>query len=342
MAKTSSVCAPSHAAAHAPAALVASTQMPTPECFVGIDVAKASLVVDAYPASHPLAVSNDPAGFQTLIAFLRPLAPQLIVLEATGGYERRVAAELLAAGFAVVVVNPRQVRDFARALGQYAKTDPIDAQVLAHFAAVVKPKPRTASTRPDEILAELVSRRQQLVEQREQERNHLEHVRFKKVKASIEKVLKLLVAQIDELDELIVERIDSEDGLKTADAILQSVPGVGPQTSAMLLAHLPELGKLNRRQIAKLVGVAPFARESGNFKGRRSIWGGRGAVRSVLYMAALVAKQFNPVLREFAARLAEAGKPAKVVITACIRKLLIILNSLLRSGQTWHPTAQNA
>jgi len=333
MADVSNVSVHPHPLASEPAT---SIQAPIPECFVGIDVAKASLAVDSHPVRHPLSVSNDAAGIKKLIAFLTPLAPQRVVLEATGGYERQVAAELLSVGLAVVVVNPRQVRDFARGIGQYAKNDPIDAQVLAHFGAVVKPKPRTAQTTPDDILAELVGRRRQLVAQRDQERNHLKHVRFKKVKASIEKVLKLLEAQIDELDALIADRIDSDDGLKADNAILQSVPGVGPQTSAMLLALLPELGKLNRRQIAKLVGVAPFDNESGKFKGRRSIWGGRAPVRQVLYMAALVARKHNPVIRAFADRLESTGKAKKVVITACLRKLITLLNSLLRSRQPWH------
>ena len=331
-----------HTLASAGSPALSTPQAPIPEVFIGIDVAKASLAVDAYPVRHPLSIGNDAAGIKQLIAFLLPLAPRGVVMEATGGYERRLAAELLQAGLAVVVVNPRQVRDFARGIGQYAKNDPIDAQVLAHFAAVVKPKPRTAQTMPDEILAELVGRRGQLILQRDQERNHLEHVRFKKVRASIEKVLKLLEAQIDELDALIADRIDSDDGLKENNAILQSVPGVGPQTSAMLLALLPELGKLNRRQIAKLVGVAPFDNESGKFKGRRSIWGGRAMVRSMLYMAALVARKHNPVIRAFADRLAAAGKAKKVVITACIRKLITLLNSLLRSRQSWHINPKNA
>jgi len=317
-------------------------QAPIPESWMGIDVAKDSLVIDAYPVSQRLTVTNNTAGIQTLVARLVEKPPCLIVLEATGGYERRVAAELLSAGLKVVVVNPRQVRDFAKGLGQYAKSDPIDARVLAHFAMVVNPKPRVAHMAPDQALAELVTRRRQLILQRDQERNHREHAQLKKVKASIDKVLKLLEAQIEELDELIADRIDSDDGLKANQAILQSVPGVGPQTIATLLALLPELGHLNRRQVAKLVGVAPFDRDSGKFKGRRTIWGGRAPVRNALFMTAMVARQHNPLIKAFGDRLAAQGKAKKAVLIACLRKLLILLNSLLRSRQTWQPATNNA
>ena len=319
-----------------------SATPPVP-CFVGIDVAKDHLDLDAVPNPAPLRVAYDPDGLAQVSAYLHKLQPVLIVLEASGGYERRVAAELLAAGFHVVVANPRQVRDFARGLGQWAKTDPLDASVLARFAQIVQPKPRPAPSAPVSALSELVTRRRQLVGLRTQEQNRLGLITAKPVVQSIRKVLKLLDAQIAQLDALINDQIQSDDGLRAKDQIIQSVPGVGPQTSAMLLACLPELGSLNRQQIAALVGVAPWDFKSGKFAGKSRIFGGRAPVRDVLYMAALAAAKHNPTFRAFAHRLTAKGKAAKVVLVAVIRKLLITLNTMLRTNQPWrNPLPTNA
>jgi transposase len=259
----------------------------------------------------------------------------LIVVEATGGYQRRVVAELVAAGHRVAVVNPRQVRDFARGLGILAKTDRLDALVIARFGQHVRP--RTIAQRPEkqEELAQLVVRRRQLVDLRTAEKNRRETVVSPSVKKSIQQVLDLLNKQIDRIDKQLLALVDSDDEWRHKAGIVSSVPGVGPVTSASLLAELPELGRLNRQQISALVGLAPFNRDSGRFQGKRSIWGGRASVRSVLYMAALTARRCNPVLRAFADRLEHAGKPFKVVLTACMRKLLVILNTMIRSNTHW-------
>jgi transposase len=303
--------------------------------FVGIDVAKDSLAVASAPAGLSPCVPNSPQGRRDLIKALKPHAVTLVVLEATGGYERPVAFELLEAGYTTVVANPRQVRDFARGLGELAKTDPIDAQVLARFAQIVQPKPRPAKSPEETDLAELVSRRRQLVSTLTQESNRAAMARHRDVRRSIRKLSRLLEQEIARLDDDIVRLIRADETLSRKDEILRSTPGVGPGTSAMLLAHLPELGNLNRQQVAALAGVAPWDFKSGRWTGKSSIWGGRAEVRSVLYMAALAARQFNPTIRAFAQRLEAQGKAFKIVITACMRKLLVILNSMLRSNTPW-------
>jgi transposase len=315
-----------------------SLSLKVPPCFVGIDVAKDHLDLDALPTAAPLHVDYDTLGLATLLEHLQKLQPTLIVMEASGGYERRLAADLLEAGFNVVVANPRQVRDFAKGVGQLAKTDQIDATVLARFAQIVQPKPRPQATPQASTLAELVTRRRQLVGLRTQEQNRLGISTTKPVVKSLQKVLKLLDSQVAHLDALINDQIQSDDGLKAKDQLLQSVPGVGPQTSAMLLACLPELGTLNRQQIAALVGVAPWDFKSGKFAGKSRIFGGRATVRETLYMAALAASHFNPTFRAFAQRLTQKGKAAKVVLVAVLRKLLTTLNSMLRSQQPWRIT----
>jgi len=311
--------------------------------FVGVDVSKDHLDFDAVPAAHPLRVAYDAAGIQKAIAHLKALGPELIVLEASGGYERRIAGELLSEGFNVVVVNPRQVRDFARGMGTLAKTDAIDAKVLACFAQTVKPKPRPRPTPEQDDLAALVTRRRQLVGLRTQETNRQATAVNKVVKKSIDKVLRLLEAQIAQVDALIEEQIHSDDGLKAKDELIQSVPGVGKQTSAELLSHLPELGTLNRQQIAALVGVAPYDFQSGRHTGKSIIFGGRNSVRSVLYMAALAALTHNPVLRRFYDHLLARGKAAKVALVAVMRKLLTTLNAIVKTRQPWRtPCPQSA
>jgi transposase len=303
--------------------------------FVGVDVAKDSLAVASAPAGLTLSVPNSPEGHRDLVKALKSHTVALVVLEATGGYERPVALDLLEAGFTTVVANPRQVRDFAKGLGELAKTDPIDAVVLARFAQLVQPKPR-ASVSPEQAdLAELVSRRRQLVATLTQEKNRLDMARLRQVRRSIKKHTSMLEREILSLDDEIARLIRADETLARKDDILRSTPGVGPNTSAMLLSHLPELGNLNRQQVAALAGVAPWDVSSGRWKGQSSIWGGRADVRSALYMAAISARQFNPVIREFAQRLESQGKAFKIVITACMRKLLVILNSMLRSDTKW-------
>ena len=311
----------------------------TAPLYVGIDVAKDSFAVASVPAGLKLSLPNDPTGRRRLLDRLQARPVALIVLEATGGYERDLVAELLHAGLPVVVANPRQVRDFARGMGYLAKTDPIDADVLAQFGHVVQPQPRPQPTGQTEALDELVRRRQQVVDLRTREANRLPQARHASVRKSLQRVLRTLDQQILDLDKLIRQHIDSDDGLRRKDEILQSVKGVGPGTSAMLLGRLPELGRLNRQEIAALVGVAPWACSSGQWKGKFKIWGGRKEVRNMLHMAALTAIHFNPVLQTFYHRLTSAGKRFKVAITACMRKLLVILNTLVRNDCLWAPLA---
>lgn len=306
--------------------------------YVGIDVAKDSFDVASDPAGLKLSLPNDPKGRQKLLDTLQVSSVALVVLEATGGYERELVACLLHAGFKVVVANPRQVRDFARGMGQLAKTDGIDARVLAVFGRVVQPQPRPQPSGQAEVVAELVTRRRQLTGLRTQESNRLPLARHPSVRKSLEKVLRTLDQQILDLDKRIRQNIESDDGMRRKDEIVQSVKGVGPGTSAMLLGRLPELGRLNRQEIAALVGVAPWDDESGKWTGKRRIWGGREEVRSILYMAALAAIRFNPAIRAFYQRLSSKGKLFKVAITACMRKLLVILNTLVRNDCLWSPT----
>jgi len=305
--------------------------------FIGIDVAKETFHVASCPAAINISLPNCLSGTKQLIKTLQPHNISLIVLEATGGYERPIVAELLEADFKVVVASPRQVRDFARGIGEFAKTDPIDAAVLARFAQVVQPKPKPPVSPQTDELADLVRRRRQLTDLRTQELNRSETVRHPKVRKSVRKMIKTLDYQIAELDELIRQHIKSDDDFRKKDEILRSTPGVGPHTSATLLSQLPELGQLNRQQIAALVGVAPYNFSSGRFVGKSRIWGGRKNVRCVLYMAALTAIRCNPAIHRFAERLLEQGKVFKVVITACMRKLLIILNTMLRNQTLWRP-----
>ena len=305
--------------------------------FVGVDVGKDSVEVATCPPSVRCTLSNTPAGRRELVEALRGLPVALVVVEATGGYERAVAADLLGAGQRVVVVNPRQVRDFARGVGELAKTDRMDAAVLARFAQVVRPEARPAPTPEQTDLAELVTRRRQLTALLTQETNRLAMVRHPKVRRSVRTVIRTLEHEIAALDALISRHIQSDDQFRDKDRIVRSTPGVGPQTSAMLLAHLPELGRLNRQQVAALVGVAPWDRQSGQWTGRAHIGGGRKEIRSVLYMATLTAIRCNPVIRSFAQRLQQHGKAFKVVITACMRKLLVTLNTMVRNNTLWHP-----
>jgi len=305
--------------------------------FVGIDVAKRSWDLHCLPTGKSLSTPASDDGLRAILAELAPLGRCLIVLEATGGYERRLAGELLSAGHDVATVNPRQVRDFARGLNWLAKTDRLDARVLALFADKVRPLPAQATPQKQAELDQLVTRRRQLIQHRTAEQNRRELTTVKLARKSIDHLLDLLRKEIARLDAAIAQLIQSDNDWRRKAEIVQSTPGVGPVTGATLVAELPELGKLNRQQIASLVGLAPFNRDSGASSGKRRVWGGRSAVRSVLYMAALTARRFNPLIKTFSQRLAQAGKPFKVIITACMRKLLTILNTLVKQNQLWKP-----
>ena len=309
----------------------------TEKIYVGIDVAKETFQAASCPQAVNLSLPNNKQGIKQFIEAIQPYSVELVVLEATGGYERLIAAELLQAGFKVVIAPPRQVRDFARGLGEFAKTDAIDAHVLARFAQLVQPKPKTFRNGQTDELADLVNRRRQLKDLHTQESNRMETVRHPRVRKSIRKMIKTLDFHIKEIEELIEQHIQADDNLSQKDQILRSTPGVGPQTSAMLLSQLPELGHFNRQEIAALVGVAPFDFRSGSFIGKSRIWGGRREIRSLLYMAALTAMRCNPVIRRFSERLTNEGKAFKVVITACMRKLLVILNTMVRNQTLWTP-----
>jgi transposase len=309
----------------------------TEELHLGIDVAKDSLELASDPAGLKLSLPNNPKGRQELLDALRNRCIALITLEATGGYERALVAELLEVGYRVVVANPRQVRDFARGMGQLAKTDAIDASMIATFGHVVQPQPRPRPSDQAVDLAELVRRRQQLSDLLTAESNRLPMARHPKVRKSLQQVIRTLESQIAALDRLIRDNIESDDGLQHKDRLLQSFKGVGPQTSAMLLSQLPELGRLNRQEIAALGGLAPWDVKSGKWSGKSRIHGGRHNVRQMLYMAALVAVRWNPVIGKFYQRLLSQGKAFKVAITACMRKILVILNTLVRNDTLWSP-----
>lgn len=305
---------------------------------VGIDVAKDHFDVKFPNQSRVLQFTYDAKGLEGLLEQLAAFRGCLIVIEATGGYERRLVAELVIGGQRVAVINPRQVRDFARASGQLAKTDRIDAHVLALFGERMQPRESEKTSVKQQELQQLVARRRQVVSLHTAENNRLDLTTSKLARKGIRQVLALLEKQRVQLDAEIAKLLQSDDDWKAKDEILQSVPGVGPSTSATLLAELPELGHLNRQKIAALVGLAPFNHDSGKFQGKRSIWGGRRTVRSALYMAALSAYRWNPILKSFAQRLRQSGKPFKLVLTACMRKLLVTLNSMLRRNATWQST----
>lgn len=302
--------------------------------YYGIDVSKAALDVAAH-GGVTQRVPNDALGIATLVAQLRAAPPTLIVLEATGVYHHTVTAALVAADLPVAVVNPRQVRDFARSTGQLAKTDRLDAQVLARFAAVVRPEVRPLPDEATHELAALVDRRRQLIDMLVAEKNRLAIAR-PTVQPSVQAHIAFLTQAIGDADDDLAQWITRSPVWRAQDALLRSVPGIGPQTARLLLAELPELGTLSRRKIAALVGVAPLACESGRWRGLRRCWGGRAHVRAMLYMATVTAVRCNPVLRAFYTRLRAANKPAKLALTACMRRLLTILNVMTKTQQPWH------
>ena len=313
--------------------------------FVGIDVAKAEVVVATRPTEERWTVENEERGVRTLVERLRRDGATLIVLEATGGYELLCVAALAAASLPVVVVNPRQVRDVARATGQLAKTDRIDADILALFAERVRPDVRALPDVDTQELEAVLARRRQLLEMLQAERNRLGQV-FGRGKTPVKKSLKAHIAYLEHelrmTDTDLGEMVRCSAAWRERDNLLQSVPGVGPVLSLTLLADLPELGRLSRREIAKLVGVAPLSRDSGTLRGRRFVQGGRASVRAVLYMAALVATKRNAAIRAFYARLLAAGKPKKLALVACMRKLLTIHNTMVRTGERWSAECDRA
>lgn len=314
--------------------------MTTPPCFVGIDVAQAQLEVALHPSGESFVIDHTEAGLQELRARLGELSPQgveRIVVEATGGWEATLVAVLARHHLPVVVVNPRQVRDFARATGELAKTDRLDARVLALFAERIRPALRPLPDEATQVLDALLGRRRQLNDMLTAERNRL-RLAAPAVRRSLDKHIRYLERSLADVEGELQAQIEQSPLWRAREDLLRSVPGIGPVTSRTLLAALPELGRLSRQEVAKLVGVAPLAADSGKRRGRRVIWGGRAKVRAVLYMAAVTASCHNPVIRAFYQRLCAAGKPKKVALVACMRKLLVVLNAMLRSGERWNPT----
>jgi transposase len=306
------------------------------EVFAGIDVSKGILDVAVRPGGETWKADNSEEGIKGLAGRLQEAGVSLVVAEATGGLEIQVVSALALLGIDVAVVNPRQVRDFARATGRLAKSDTMDAEVLARFAEAVRPDVRPLKDEQERELAELVARRGQVVQMLVAEKNRFGRIGSKAVRKELKAHIAWLERRLGGIDKGIDSAIKGSPVWRVKDDLLRSVPGVGNATSSMLLAGVPELGSLNRRQVAALVGVAPLNRDSGLFKGRRSVWGGRTNVRATLYMATLAAVRFNPEIKAFYQRLREGGKRPKVALTACMRKLIVILNAMLRDGTTWH------
>ena len=305
------------------------------QMFVGIDVAKDRLDVHVRPSGEAFSVARDGKGLDELVSRLGKLDVALVVLEATGGFETTVAGALCAAGLPLAVVNPRQIRDFARATGRLAKTDALDAAAIAHFAEAVRPDARPVPDAQAQALGELVTRRRQIVEMMTAERNRRGRLTNRRMIKSVDRLLKALQRELSDLEADLDETIRGTPAWRETEDLLKSVPGIGDVIARTLIADLPELGTLDRKKIAALVGVAPFNRDSGTLRGKRSVWGGRANVRAALYMAALVASRHNPILRRFYQRLLEAGKPKKVALTAVMRKLLTILNAIVRDQTPW-------
>jgi transposase len=305
--------------------------------YVGIDVSQARLDVHVLPGGEAFAVARDGKGLEELIERLRAFSPQLIAVEATGGFETIVAAAVAGAGLPLVVVNPAQIRHFAQALGKRAKTDPIDAAVIAHFVEAVKPELRALPDEAQRLLAELVGRRRQIIEMMVAERQREKRAANVRVRKSILRHIRVLEKELPEIDEDIGTLVRGSPIWREKEDLLVSFPGIGNTLARTLLAEVPELGELTRREIASLVGVAPFTRQSGHWKGKSKIGGGRGSARRALYMAALVASRHNPGLRTFYRRLLAAGKPKMVALIAVARKILTTLNAMLRDKRKWQP-----
>jgi transposase len=303
--------------------------------YVGIDVAKDRLDVHIRPQGEAFSVARDGDGLAALTERVSALKPALIVMEATGGFEVTVAAALGAAKLPLAVVNPRQIRDFARATGKLAKTDALDAAAIAHFAEAIRPEPRPLPDEQVQALGELVARRRQVVEMIVAESHRRRQMTQQLLLRRVDRHLAVLQEELSEIERELDDSIRGTPAWRANDDLLKSVPGIGKTVSRTLLADLPELGTLDRKKISALVGLAPLNRDSGTMRGRRTTWGGRAGVRSALYMAALVAARHNPVIAAFYKRLRAAGKPSKVALTACMRKLLTILNAILRDRQPW-------
>lgn len=306
------------------------------EIFIGIDISKTQMDVAVWDNEETWEFENEAAGWQEMVEIAKELKPSLIVVEASGGIEQRVVAELYLEELPIAIVNPTRVRNFARSTGQLAKTDKLDARLIAHFAQAVRPKVRPLRTAEQEHLNALVTRRRQVVQilTAEKNRRSTTHSTLRK---RLQQHIEWLNAELEGLDEEIEQYIKESPSWRKNAALLRSVPGVGPVTASTLLAALPELGTRNRQQIAALVGVAPLNKDSGKMRGKRRVFGGRAPVRRALYMATLVATRVNPVIRSFYEHLLAQGKEKKVALTACMRKLLVILNSMIRNQQTWSP-----
>jgi len=305
--------------------------------FVGIDVSKKTLDVACWNSKQYRQFGNDPKGIMDLIAWVCTFPVELVVLEATGGLELPLVAELAYLKMAVAIVNPKRIREFARSIGQLAKTDKLDARVIAHFGAATHPEARKLPTEEEERLTALITRRRQIIEMLTAEKNRLHSARFS-MKERIETHLSWLECELHDLDIEITKFIHQSPIWREKDELLRSVPGIGPVTSATILAMLPELGTLNRQKIAALVGVAPVNKDSGKRQKKRRVFGGRASVRSVLYMAALSASKFNPSIKAFYDHLVHIGKEKKVALTACMRKLIVLLNAIIRDNQKFDPS----
>jgi transposase len=303
--------------------------------IVGIDVSKDRLDVALRPSGEIFAVERNSAGIDLLVPRLKELSPHIVALEATGGFETVVAAALAAAGLPVVIVNPANVRNFAKAIGQRAKTDPIDAAVIAHFAEATKPEPRPLPDEATRLLADLTARRRQIIEMMVSERQRERRVTAPRLKKSIARLLKALQKELTSVDADIDDAVRGSPAWREKEDLLTSVPGVGQIIARTLMAELPELGRLGRKEIAALAGLAPFTRQSGQWRGRSFIGGGRTVARTVVFMGAMVAKKHNPTLKVFFDRLVAAGKPKMVALIAVARKLLTILNAILRDNRPW-------
>jgi transposase len=310
--------------------------------FVGIDVSKAHLDVASRPDGQEFRLPNTPEGIASLVERLKALSPTLTLLEATGGLERAAAVAMAEAGLPIRIVEPGRVRHFARSIGQHSKTDALDARVLAHYADAVRPEARDLPDEETRDLQALLDRRRQLVAMRVSERNRLRQGPTAAVRSDLEAHIAYLSGQVEAMDRTIGEKLEAKAEWKLRDEILRSVPGIGAQTSRTLLGLLPELGELTGKQVSALAGLAPRARDSGTVKGARTIFGGRAEVRTALYMASVSAMRFNPELRAFYLRLRQAGKAAKVALTAVSRKLLTIANAMIRDMKPWTPKMTGA
>jgi len=307
------------------------------ENYIGIDISKRYFDLHCLPEGKQHQFENNQKGIQQCLKLLADIKPKLVVMESTGGYEITLACKLQATGLPVAVVNPRQIRDFAKAIGQIAKTDKIDAKVIAKFASMVEPPAREVMDDKARQLKGLVTRRDQLTEMHVAESNRMEHVVDRSIAHSIKVILKVIERQISDIDKQIAEHIRQDEHLRRKADIVDSAPGIGNTTAFMLVTKLPEIGTLNRRQIAALVGVAPMNRDSGAFRGKRMTGGGRGSVRSSLFMPTLVAIKHNPVIREFYQRLLSVGKTKMTAVIAAMRKLLTILNTMVAKNEFWNP-----